>query len=154
MFWGAVSMASCLLIVGSLTAAFGHATPGTGASTTVTWVVDGHPAVRNAIIGALSSRLFFPPPRNVTDAPRHQSSHVRITSHRMWSRAPKSPMQLRNHAARVAESAFQKLLIRRCGVLTSRLSPTDLFVCSFASTWGPASWSVYLAPAGADPRCR
>ncbi|GAA5992993.1 hypothetical protein JCM10908_000787 [Rhodotorula pacifica] len=70
MFWGAVSMASCLLIVGSLTAAFGHATPGTGASTTVTWVVDGHPAVRNAII------VF-----------------------------------------------------------------SYLFVCSFASTWGPASWT-------------
>ncbi|POY72856.1 hypothetical protein BMF94_4111 [Rhodotorula taiwanensis] len=70
MFGGAVSMASCLLIVGTLTAAFGHAVNGSGASNTVTWVVDGHPAVRNAII------VF-----------------------------------------------------------------SYLFVCSFASTWGPCSWT-------------
>lgn len=52
MFGGAVSMATCLIIVGSLTAGFGHAVPGAGSATTVTWVVEGHPAVRNAIIGA------------------------------------------------------------------------------------------------------
>ena len=57
MFGGAISMASCLIIVGSLTAAFGHAVDGAGAATTVTWVVEGHPAVRNAIIG--ERRLFF-----------------------------------------------------------------------------------------------
>lgn len=50
-FGGAASMATCLIIVGCLTAAFGHSVSGAGASTTVTWVVEGHPAVRNAIIG-------------------------------------------------------------------------------------------------------
>ncbi|TKA51135.1 hypothetical protein B0A53_05953 [Rhodotorula sp. CCFEE 5036] len=70
LFGGAISMASCLIIVGSLTAAFGHAVDGAGAATTVTWVVEGHPAVRNAII------VF-----------------------------------------------------------------SYLFVCSFASTWGPCSWT-------------
>jgi hypothetical protein len=53
-------MASCLIIVGSLTAAFGHAVDGAGAATTVTWVVEGHPAVRNAIIGKRRSFPVFP----------------------------------------------------------------------------------------------
>jgi hypothetical protein len=60
LFGGAISMASCLIIVGSLTAAFGHAVDGAGAATTVTWVVEGHPAVRNAIIGKRRSFPVFP----------------------------------------------------------------------------------------------
>lgn len=105
-------MASCLIIVGSLTAAFGHAVDGAGAATTVTWVVEGHPAVRNAIIGEERIRSFFFLDRPMLTRCLSLSSFLLYAARYQPVYAPA------DHGGRA-----------------------DLFVCSFASTWGPCSWT-------------
>ncbi|GAA5828919.1 hypothetical protein JCM11251_005918 [Rhodosporidiobolus azoricus] len=50
LLYGAIAMASCLCIVGSLQAHYGRNVENAGASDTTTWVIDASDNVRNAVI--------------------------------------------------------------------------------------------------------